>query len=315
MRSLVCVLLFASACAIVRDGDDECDDPSPVLDTRGYGYTPGVRAIAGFSGAVFGDYGRPMAAGGATASIRVGIAATAPDIGSLRSSDPSIFEVTAGGVYTREAGTTLMSHHSGTADLVVLDGAGAEIDRTPVSVADSTALALDEEWMDAMPTMLEGFAVPFHVTPIGRDRADHRVILVGTGSVSFHVTGTVSQMPMSLSGDQTVLRGTLGDGAVNAATLTASVDVPIHVVAATTLTAIDAPDAITASATAGVFTVAVRAGSVRVLGAYCHWEAPPGVSIAAISALTYRVSGPVGPNTVTCMAPNGLSKTITLTLR
>jgi hypothetical protein len=153
MKLLVCMLLCASACAIVRD-DDECDDPVPVLDTRGYGYTPGVRAIAGFSGAVFGDYGRPMAAGGATAPIRVGIAATAPDIGSLRSSDPSIFEVTAGGVYTREAGTTLMSHHSGNADLVVLDGAGAEIDHTPVSVADSTALALDEEWGDAMPTML-----------------------------------------------------------------------------------------------------------------------------------------------------------------
>lgn len=307
------MLLVASACDVLADDDDDSDLAS--RDTRGWGDTPGVRAIAGFSGQMFGGHGRPLAVGVIGGSVTVGIAATAPDIGGLRSSDPSIFEVASGYPSGRSITTTLMSHHSGNADLILFDQAGAEIDRTPVSVADSTTLVLDEEWRDAMPTILAGSAVPFHVTPFGRDRAGCDVALLGTGSVAFQVTGTITQEPMSLGGDDTLLLGALGDGTVKATSPTTSVDVPIHVVDATALTAIEAPDTIIMSAPEIDFTVTLRAGSsVRVLGAYCVWQTPPGIWIDSISGLRYRIRGDtVRTTTITCMAPNGLSKTITLT--
>jgi len=313
MRILGCLLLVMSACVPLGD-DDEDEEPEPIQDSRNWGDAPGVRAIAGFRGDMVGDHGRPMAVGGARASVRVGIAATAPNIGGLRSSDPSIFEVSTGAAFPRTVSTTLMSYHSGTADLILYDHTGAEIDRTPVTVADSTTLALDEEWTDAMPTILAGSLVRFHVTPTGRDRANHDVALVGTGSVSFQATGAITQQPMSVGNDDTLVQGALGDGTVIASSLTTSLEVPVHSVAATALTAIDAPDAITTYAIVGALTVTIRAGTARVLGAYCIWHTPPGVSIGSTSALTYRVDGPVGTSVVTCVAPNGLTKTITLTL-
>jgi hypothetical protein len=141
----------------------------------------------------------------------------------------------------------LTSHHQGTADLVLRDASGTELDRTTLTVTDTNLLEVLHGWTGATPTVLADTPVAIHVNTVLRDAAGKQISLVGSGAVRFAGTGAITTDPPRAGepgADLATLRGTVGDGAVTASYPSAQLDVPIHVVAASALTAIGAPDAV-----------------------------------------------------------------------
>jgi hypothetical protein len=333
MRSIVGLCLLSSACGL--GGSDPAPDAG-TDDTLPKGGTPGLRGLA-----TFFNTDTPMAAGGAVKFIIAGAVSTAPTIGGVRSSDPAVFEVrpNAQNQPPHSMIAIVTTHHTGTADLILTDPSGAEIDHTPLIIADTNVLRVDHGWAGSAPTILADTPVGFHVFTVARDGAGHETILAGSGAVSFQGTGTITVAPRRAGdpiADLAALTGSAGNGSIQANCQTAQIEVPIQVVSLTALTSIVAPSSISLPYKGGSFSIGALAGTTPVYGVACTtWEVPVGVTVKAppsncdvypctsadpiadlsqAPSLTYTVAGLLGTYNLTCTIPGGLRKTIAVTL-
>lgn len=327
MRTIACLLALSTACG----SSSQPFDPE--------GSVAGVRGLAAFNGYMVGPGARPMAAGGAVSFLIATLRVEAPKMAGMASSDPTVLEVRVQDPLPTRSGAALVTaHHSGTADAIVTDSAGAEIDRITLTVVDSNLLTIDHGWIGAAPTILADTPVAVHVTTVQR-AAGEDTVLVGSGAVSFQGTGAITTVPRRAgdpSSDLGIVRGSVGDGSVVASCPTAQLEVPLHVVPVSALTAVAAPDAVTIARTEGPLSVGGLAGSTPVHGVACRWAVPAGVTVAApphlcavapcsaadptadlshAAAETYAVTGPPGTYSLTCTIQGGLSKTIAVTLQ
>ncbi len=254
-----------------------------------------------------------MAAGGAAAVLRVtGAGALAkvesskPEVATFLVSDPKTVNATAGQV--------------GTADLILKDASGQEIDRATVTVKPINALPYDNGWGgDPGPTILANTGVSLHT--IGKNGSE---VLIGTGAVKFTLTGTLQQDSQIVFGDTIAFKGTVGTGSVKADCIDAHLTVPVAVVDSAAITSVelskssltfahDKPESV------GVTT---KVGDKVVFGAACTWSSSPNgltftghAGFLGTAAVSYSVAGAEGSYTASCTAPGGVkSATLNVTI-
>jgi hypothetical protein len=337
MKPWALLLVIASACDINTNVPASPSPPlfGPWTDSSS---TPGVNGEVDFLFDFGESIDRAIAAGGASTGIYAIARSTAPEIGSVVSSDPTVLAVTADtGDATRRT-LTVVSGAPGSADLVVLDVSGAEIDRLAIEVAPSVALALDCDCDTTSVTILAGAVQMFHVTTMGPDD-----VLVGTGAVAFtldpaFVPSTASAAPFWLAyGDEVFFQAPApGTGTVTAHAPDASVALAITAVDASAIDTITLAQAEGDPDGSGAWIEAsASTGATPVYGALCSWSAPSGVTVTLEGAtggsadppsvfqggglggdpaIGYQVNGNPGTYPVTCTMPGGPSSTVNVTI-
>jgi hypothetical protein len=176
----------------------------------------------------------------------------------------------------------------GDADLVLLDGAGVEVDRVTVHVAAAAFLYFDSGWAGANPVVLAG--TPIYGVDVEKHDAARRLLL-GTGAVHFSVDGTLTLLgpPAPSSGPVSVIEtvrfsGQPGLGTLAATSAEASLSVPVTVLGISVLSGLHAT--LTATMLGPNDTVDalvetnVTAGADLVYGTTCVWTvSDPSVQI------------------------------------
>jgi hypothetical protein len=176
----------------------------------------------------------------------------------------------------------------GDADLVLLDGAGGEVDRVTVHVAATAFLYFDNGWTGGGPVILAG------ATICGVEVEKHdaaRRLLLGAGAVRFTVDGTLTSLgpPPAPPGPVSVVEsvrfsGQRGQGTLTGQSAEARLAVPVTVVALNDLSGLHAMLKATAlgpNGTADAFVeTSVSAGAPLVYGTDCAWTvSDPSVQI------------------------------------
>jgi hypothetical protein len=269
----------------------------------------------------------PVAAGGAHTNVLALSSVEVAMVDSVRSSDASIAKFNlasiGGSSCQHQALITVHSGRPGSADLILADADGNEVDRVRVRVAPTAALLFDRGWDGGTPTALAGSLQGLHVTTLGADGG----VLVGTGAVRFSLSGTLAVFPDDevqppwWGGDETTFTGGPGAGVVSADADGGHLSVAINFVDEMELTHFalrsvrgDKP------LTRDVF-VSAAAGEVQLYGAQCDWRWPGGTPplwidggwIGAGAATHYRfTSDRPGRYSALCVLPGGTSQSIEL---
>jgi hypothetical protein len=290
----------------------------PTLGERGrvgFGYFPAASEALD----------RPIAAGGAHANVLAFSSVEVGMIDDVRSSAPSVASFTLSAVAQSSCQhqylVTAHSGQAGTAELILVDASGAEIDRVGVTVAPTESLLYDRGWREAVPSVLAGSLQGLHVTTVGQ-----RGVLVGTGAVRFSFSGSLSRVdgdgePPWWGGDEVTFAGTPGRGAVIADADRAHLEVPVEIVDEAALTRFElSATAESEPLTRDVFVTAA-AGATPVWGAECQWRWPQkrqplwidGGWIGAGAVTQYRFTvAEAGTWTAACVLPGGSSRSIDL---
>jgi len=268
-----------------------------------------------------------MVAGGAYTNIAACIGPELPEIANVSVSNPAVALVQKPILPGHFVTFVVLSGVAGDTDLALLDAPGRELARTTLHVADATELAVDRGWgTDPAPTLLDGGVSVLHVTT--RRGAD---TLVGLGAVHFAFEGAVESASSDdafsdANGDVVYFRAHAGGGTITASCPSASVQVPIAVVEPTALTEVRA-------STSSIHIAAFQEGSVRidafagatpVYDVRCYWFSQPwrlaaepdrwlNHGLGSDAGYWYRVTGPQGSYTLTCMVPGGMT-TLSVTI-
>jgi hypothetical protein len=263
-----------------------------------------------------------MAAGGAEAAIQVTPHSGQPSISKALSSDPTVVAFAPSGTTNLFNAT---SGNPGTADLILQDGNGHEIDRTQVTVKATTELAFDHAWADGTtPMVLAGAVAKLHTTT--KNGGD---TLVGTGAVKFTPSGTIAvQSSQDLVGDTFEFTGTVGNGAIAGDCNDAHIVVPLQFVDASAITSVT-PSVSSLSVGKGKVAdlfVTVNGGANVIFDALCSWTSQPagmlsvdnvggGVVYGTDPAQHYQVqSSEAGKFVATCTVPGGKSTMVVVTV-
>lgn len=160
-----------------------------------------------------------VAAGGAHTAILVNGAVR---FSSVRSSNPAVATFT----YEGNNKIAVESGAAGTTTLDLLDGSGRVVDGGVVTVVATATLRENRGWDGAVPLVLAGETLSFHVTTVdGNGR-----ITKGDGSVRFTLGGTLQPAVALVDGDAIAFTGTPGAGTVDANCPDASLSQAISVV-------------------------------------------------------------------------------------
>ncbi|MGZ6142551.1 MAG: hypothetical protein ACXWLM_04390, partial [Myxococcales bacterium] len=188
MRRLLPILLAAACRPIALADGSGC--------SRG---TPGVHERACFAWRSGPDLSEPIAAGSDS-----GLEVAAGVQVSVESSDPSVLAI--------DPDLHVRAGHPGTAEVIVKDSAGVEIDRATATVAPTVALATDVYGGATHLTMLAATPTFFHVSTVGPGD----LMTVGVGAVAFSASGTAyaSTDYLFREGDEAEISGEPGHGAV-----------------------------------------------------------------------------------------------------
>ena len=147
----------------------------------------------------------PMAAGGAHAEISVSLA-NGYSFNQVRSSNQSVATAAVGG--SNGLDLVVDSGAPGQTQLQLIDAAGKLVDQVTITVTQTAKLAITQGWVGAAPLVLEGSTQTFHVTT---DDANGHT-LVGTGSVTFELTGPLQHADSIVFGDSYAFSGSAGVG-------------------------------------------------------------------------------------------------------
>jgi hypothetical protein len=262
-----------------------------------------------------------MAAGGARTTIDATPHTGVSGFVSVQSSNSLVASFARGGQANE---VTATSGQAGLADLMLLDGAGKELDRATVIVKNTDTLQLDQGWSTAAPgiSVLAGRDQVFHVTTLAGGQTT-----IGTGSVTFTLGGGLIPGGGITFGDEAIFRddGTGAGGSITAACPNAQADVPIAFVPSAAITAAPlTPSALTFSRgqDAGV-TQTASAGQTAVFGAPCAWTLVPATGLTVsggsstssssqVNKFTFHADQP-GSWTATC-AIGTFSTTLAVTV-
>jgi hypothetical protein len=195
--------------------------------------------------------------------------------------------------------TTAMS---GDADLVLGDGAGSEVDRVTVHVADVAELEYTRGWSGNGPIVLEN--VPITFGPVTKLDAGNRTLL-GAQAVHFQVSGTLSALGApspAPNAPPTILESIIVSAAAGSGDLTGkngsqSFDIPMTAVTLNDLTMLTATvgESVLGSGGATIDTpVAVNAATPAgsVYGPTCSWAvSDPSVEVV-ITSNADQLQGP-----------------------
>ncbi len=262
-----------------------------------------------------------MAAGGAAAGIHVTLHSGQPQIAQVASSDPSV--VTFARDPQNADHVTATSAQPGSADLILKDSTGAEIDRSRVTVKPTTELAYDHAWdVAGPPSVLVGATDELHTTTKNGSE-----ILIGSGAVKFTPSGAAMKGTGIILGDSfSFTSSAAGQGSIAADCIDSHIVVPIDFVDASAITDVttSVPSLTFAKAANAKVDVTTKAGPTVVFDALCAWTAQPagltfthtaGGTIGTAQAQTWQVSGQnAGNYTATCTVPGGKSATLTVTV-
>lgn len=218
-----------------------------------------------------------MAAGGARSTIdatpHTGVSAFV----TVQSSNQQVATFARGG-QSDEVDVT--SGQAGLADLILLDGAGTELDRATVIVKNTDVLELDQGWSTSGTgiTVLAGREQLFHVTTLAGGQTT-----IGTGSVKFTFTGGVSAGGGITFGDEASFRddGTGAPGSIVADCPNVHSEVPIAFVPSSALTSAPlTPSSLTfGRGQDAAVTQTAMAGQTSVYGAPCTWTTAPATGL------------------------------------
>jgi hypothetical protein len=201
----------------------------------------------------------------------------------------------------------------GDADLVLLDGAGAEVDRVTVHVAATAFLYFDSGWMGAGPVVLS--STPVTGVEVEKHDAARRLLL-GTGAVRFTVDGTLTLLgptppspgPASIV-ESTRFSGQPGQGTLVGQSAQARLSVPVTVLALSQLSELQGTLGSTMLGPNETFDAIVEttvsAGTALVYGTSCVWTvSDPSVQILP-QAAPDRLSRPPAGDVIFRMTKSG----------
>ena len=180
-----------------------------------------------------------------------------------RSSDPAVALFTADG----DGKIDVESGVPGTATLQLVDAAGHVVASGVVSVVPTATLRPNQGWTGAVPIVLEGTAMTFHVTTLGADGK----ITKGDGSVSFALGGTLQPTVALVDGDAIAFTGSAGTGTIDASCPNADLSQTIDVVPASAVTALQMSELVQPNDQAVVTVVPQSAGGPVYTGG-CDWK-------------------------------------------
>jgi hypothetical protein len=329
VRSLA--LLFVAACA--RPAPLAPEPPPPPDCSNDVQNTPSLgergRIGFGFFPAVSQQLETPLAAGGAHTELLALSPASTPPVRSVTSTAPEVVSFVlssvGGSLCQNQALLLLHTGRPGSAALRLFDDGGAEIDRVTLTVEATTELPLDRAFGDAAPArILAGSLQGVHTTTLGA-----KGILVGTGSVEFHLEGDLLPYPVRdaappwWGGDALAFTGRPGQGRVVADCGGAHAEVPVQVLDPSALgeVTLQAPAA-KWPATVDVTVVAqAQSDGALIYGAQCRWAWPfgrpewiDGGWIGDDPVARYRFTAPrAGTFNATCVLPGERRETVTLT--
>jgi len=260
-----------------------------------------------------------MAAGGARAGITATVHQGEPAIGSVASSNPSVATFARG---QNPSDVVATAGQPGSADLILVDGNGNQIDRATVTVKPTTTLAFDHGWPDngPPPNVLAGAVDELHTTTMNGSE-----VLVGTGAVKFTPTTNVKPGGGIVFGDSFSFVGDPGMGTIDADCVDAHIAVLFNFLPSTAITSVSASmQSITFSHSAkGDVDITVQAGAVPLFDAECAWTMMPAAGLTASRiqggiaggpVSRWQLSGQVGNYTAVCTVPGGKSVTLSITV-
>jgi hypothetical protein len=221
-----------------------------------------------------------LAAGGARASIGVFVH-RGGSYTSVGSTNPLVATFTL-----ESSGAEALSGNPGSTELQLLRADGSLLDAATVTVVPTAKLDYQVGWPGSAPLVLEGATEVWHVTTLD---ANGRVT-VGSGSVHFSTTGTLSQSSeLPFGGDEFGFSGHAGGGQVIATAPNATATLDVQVVPTSSLTSLSGKVLANSTDTNGVVhanvEVTASSGSGPVYGAVCKWLMPdPSVTLTSNSA-------------------------------
>ena len=278
MKTLV-IVAFAVACGPIvintgdRPGQHAC-----------LGGTSGDRNVACLAWESTSDLTTPIAAG-SQSSIEI---ASNVAVAQVESGNLSIARFTLSG--TR---VDVQAYTPGTADLILEDARGYEIDRATVVVAENVDLATDVYGGATHVAVLAGISEIFHVSTLGPGG----VGTVGVGAVAFSTQGSATLSPWLLfkDGDETSFWGYAGQGRVLARAGSAVAALDVDFLEESAVTSIDLRVASIAAqfdGTAVANVVAVAQTPYGPLyGATCDWSISPYASVEQGASLIDHAAG------------------------
>jgi hypothetical protein len=289
------------------------------------------RAIFNFYLGASEPFPHAIAAGGAATTVSFFISPPASAVVTSGTSDASVLVVgpvqdAMTGSRCSQAGTmAVTSGQIGSADLILSDGDGAEVDRITLTMAPTTQLKIDQGWTDpAGPQILTGTVQGIHATTIGADATT----LVGVGAVKFTLSSSLSavsnpqELPLLFGGDVVTFRAdSPGPATVDADCPIAHAEVPLTAVDPSQLDALVLT--LGSKDTSGQWVnVSATAGGKPVWGVECAWSSQPaGLKAGFLPSFIggapingYELIGKSGSYDATCAIPGGPSQTITVQL-
>ncbi|MGZ3426483.1 MAG: hypothetical protein ACXVCV_07535 [Polyangia bacterium] len=192
---------------------------------------------------------------------------------SAQSSNPAVAKFTADGA----GKVDVESGVPGTTDLELLDAGGHVVASGTVTVVATAQLRANRGWNGAVPLVLEGETMSFHVTTLDT----HGKITKGDGSVNFALNGTLKPTVALVDGDAIAFVGTAGTGSVDASCTDASLSQTITIVPAAAITALNMGQQLQPNDQAVVTVVPQSAGGPVYTGG-CDWAvSDPSITLDA----------------------------------
>ena len=211
-----------------------------------------------------------VAAGGARTTILVngGVLFT-----TARSSNPAVAVFTADGAGKID----VESGAAGTTELQLVDATGRIVASGTVSVVPTAQLRPNRGWTGAVPLVLEGETMVFHVTTLDGSGK----ITKGDGSVDFALSGSLQPTVAVVDGDAIAFTGTAGSGTIDATCPDATLSQTVTVLPASAITALDMAGSVQPNNQAVVTVVPQSAGGPVYTGG-CDWQvSDPSVTLDA----------------------------------
>ncbi|MCU1277883.1 MAG: hypothetical protein JWM53_1429 [bacterium] len=192
---------------------------------------------------------------------------------SVTSSNPAVATFTRDG----SGKIDVESGVPGTTQLSVLDGAGHVILGGTVTVVATAQLRANRGWSGAVPIVLEGEPMTFHVTTLDGSGK----ITKGDGSVNFALGGTLQPTVALVDGDAIAFTGSAGAGSIDATCTSATLTQAITVVPASAITSLDMAQQLQANDQAVVTVVPQSSGGPVYTGG-CAWKvSDPSITLDA----------------------------------
>jgi hypothetical protein len=231
---------------------------------------------------------------------------------TVQSSNPAVAKFTADGAGKID----VESGVPGSAELQLVDASGHVVQSGTITVVATAQLRANRGWNGAVPLVLEGETMSFHVTTLD-SRGN---ITKGNGSVNFALAGTLKPTVALVDGDAIAFVGTAGSGNIDATCTDATLAQTITVVPASAITAINMTGQVQANDQAVVTVVPQSTGGPVYTGG-CDWavsdesvtldaDVTPRLDLGAGEIAVFNVNRP-GSFDISCTVA-GQTSTVTI---